>query len=504
MKKSVIKATGIVFLLSLVAKIIGFIKSMVEASYFGASVEMDAFNVTSGFVGNILYMLTTSIAVAFVPIYIQHKNIDDDRKKFATRTITVLCCCSLVLSAVLFLSSNLIVRFIAPAFDVEQQQLATSFFRVLLLGITFSLMANLFTSVLNAEKKYGFSAMSSLFNSIILILFIIAFSNKIGVWSLVLAMPISFFVQWIALYFVGHKYALISFKYGFKDENIRVLLIQATPILLAQATVEINQVVDRALLSGVAVGALTAVSYSAVLFQFVTALISMPISTVMFTELSEAGTNKDLPKIKGILDESSKIIILLSLPLIAITILCSEDIVSFVYGHGKFDAVAVNQCATGLRMYILCLLPVSIKTVLSRSYYGLSDTKHPMYMGVMEVALNIFLSVLFVKKFGILGVVGATAVASYVFIIVMLIDYSKRYINLLSKETVVSYWKIILSLAVMLGVLIIVSPFITFSPLISFIILASVGLSIYFVMLFIFKEKTIIQLVSAVKKMANK
>ena len=211
MRKSVIKATGIVFLLSLVAKIIGFIKSMVEASFFGASIEMDAFNVTSGFVGNILYMFTTAIAVAFIPIYIQRKN-DDERRKFATRTITILCLCSLVLVGVLLLTSNLIIRLIAPAFNVEQQKLAASFFRILVVGITFSLMANMFTSVLNAEKRYGYSSLSSLFNSVILILFIIAFSKRLGVWSLVLAMPISFFVQWLALYIVGHNYALISFK----------------------------------------------------------------------------------------------------------------------------------------------------------------------------------------------------------------------------------------------------------------------------------------------------
>ena len=504
MKKSVIKATGIVFLLSLVAKIIGFIKSMVEASYFGASIEMDAFNVTSGFVSNILYMLTTAIAVAFVPIYIQHKKDDEERKKFATRTITVLCCFSILLAALLIVASPYIIKIIAPAFDTEYQNLASSFLRVLIIGITFSLMANLFTSVLNAEKKYGFSTLCSLFNSIILILFIVLFSNSIGVWALVIAMPISFFFQWVALYFVGHRFALISFKFGISDKNIRILLLQAAPILLAQATVEINQVVDRALLSGVAVGALTAVSYSAVLFQFVTTLISMPLSTVMFTELSEAGANKEFSKIKSILVESSKIIVLLSLPIIVITLICSDDIVSFIYGHGRFDKIAIIQCATGLKMYILCLLPVSIKTVISRSYYGLNDTIHPMYIGILEVALNILLSFMLVNKFGILGVVGATAIASYVFIIVMIIDYSKRYISLINKDILLSYWKIILSIVVMVVVLFYINTLISLSHIFSFLFNTCLGFAIYGLLLFVLREKTIVQIISASKKALKK
>lgn len=91
MKKTVWKATALIFVLSFIAKIIGFIKSIFQASYFGASFQTDALNVADGFVSNILYMFTTAISVAFLPLYIKHKTGSrEEGKRFASRTITAL------------------------------------------------------------------------------------------------------------------------------------------------------------------------------------------------------------------------------------------------------------------------------------------------------------------------------------------------------------------------------------------------------------------------------
>lgn len=504
MRKRLFKATGMVFLLSLIAKIIGFSKSMIEASYYGASFEMDAYNVSNGFVSNVLYMLTTAIAVAFLPLYIQHSTKENKRKKFATRSITALCLLSLLLTILLLLSAPVIVRVIAPSFDFDQRELAAKYFRILALGIVFSLAANMFTSVLNSEKRFGFAALSSIINSIVLICFIIALSSQIGVWALVIAMPVSFFAQWIILYCIGKKYAYISLRYGLHDESIKLLVLQAMPILLSQATVEINQVVDRALLSGIETGALTAVSYSAVLYQFVTALISTPVSTVMFTELSEAGAAHDLNTMKSLLLDSFKLLIFVCIPIIIITVFCANDIVSFVYGHGRFGSSAIRQCTEGLSMYILCLLPSSIKSVLSRAYYGLNDTKRPMIFGIIEVILNIGLSVLLVKRFAIWGVVGATAISSFAFVIIMILNFNRIYIKTVELKNIISCWKVGIGTICILVLLYILKRTVQFAPLLNFAINTVAAFSVYFGILILLKDGSMKYLLSHLRQLFKK
>lgn len=497
MKSSILKSTIIVFAVSLIAKLIAFLKSIFQASMFGASIETDAFNISSGFVNNVLYMFTTAIAVAFVPLYIQHKNKND--KVFATKIITSLFCAALLITLGLIIIAPVIIKIIAPSYSDNIYNETIKYFRVLCLGFAFSLIANMYTNLLNAEKVYGYSAVGSIINSLVLILLMFIFGNILGVWVLVVSVPISYFIQWIILYIRGKEYAIISVKYGIKDNALKILAIQAIPILLCQATVEINQVVDRALITSLGAGALTAVSYSAILYQFATTLISTPLSTVMFTELSEAGAKEEMLSIRKILNDCYKILFIVCIPITIIIFFSSIDIVEIVYGHGNFNSDAVYQCALGLRMYGFCLLPVCLKSVLSRAYYGLSDTKRPMIFGIFEVILNIVLSVTLYKPLGIVGVVGSTAVASIVFIIIMTIDFNRKYIAVITPTVFKSYWKLSVSACILLIFMVNIEQLFLINYLLDFIVKVLLGIGIYIFVLIFLKDNTIFLIVKKSK-----
>lgn len=488
--RNIFKSTAVVFMLSFVSKIIGFFKSIVQAHIFGADIYTDAFNVANGFVGNILFMFTTSIAVAFVPLYIQRKKSGNE-KAFVCSTFTFFAVAGLVVTVILAIFSDPIVRLIAPSFNREEIEITSTYFRVLICGFVFSLIANLYTSLLNAEKIYGYSALGSVVNSIVLIVFVFLFYRIIGIWTLVLSVPASYLIQWVLLYRKGKQFGSISMRYGIRNENIKILLMQAFPIMISQATVEINQVIDRALLSSVGVGVVTAVSYSAVLYQFVTTLIGAPLTSVLFTELSEAGANGNKIAIGSILNLSYKLLVFICVPIIFVLLYSAHDIVEIVYGHGNFTIDAVANCSIGLKMYGLCLLPVCIKKVLSNSYYAVSDTRRPMVFGVLEVILNVCLSLAMVQKFGIYGVIGATSIASIIFFIVMTIDYNFKHIKFVSSKEVLSYWKFVAG-AVILGVCMnFVGHFVFQNVLIAFLVKSICAFLIYFFALLFLKEKTI-------------
>lgn len=499
MKKNVLRATLVVFVLSLISKIIGFLKSIIQASYFGSTLETDAFNLANEFVNNVIFMFATAIAVAFVPTYIQRKKTDKTRE-FAAKSITGLLIIAIMLTVAFIIAAPVIVWVIAPGYDGYIYNLTIRYFRVLALCFVFALLTQLYSSLLNAEKIYGYSAVCSIVNSLILITFIIAFSSRLEVWALVLAVPVSFFSQFIVLFLKSRKYVRIIIRDGIWDESIKKILALAIPVLISQASVEINQVVDRALLISLGEGVLTAVTYSIVLYQFVSALITAPLSTVIFTELSEAAANNDHDGIKSIIHTCFKLLAFICVPIVLIICFDSVDIVSIVYGHGRFDNTAVKNCAIGLRMYSLCLLPVCFKTVLSRAYFATNNTKRPMIIGIMEVALNIMLSILFVRRFEIVGVVGATAIACCIFILVMIIDYSRKFICLLTKNNILSYWKIFISGLVTGVILQLIKGVTTNSELTNFLFISIICFTVYLVLLLFLRESILIM---CLKKTTN-
>ena len=166
MKQSITKSQ--IFLLSIIAKIIAFVKSMIQASYYGATIQTDVYNMTNGIVSNVLYMFTTAVAVAYVPLYVQKKAKGENSYKFATVTIAAI-----GLTLVMEIFACPIMRMVAPGYTGEILSEAVVYFRVLMIGFTFSLVASLYQNILNAEKIYGYANFSSIINSTILITIII-------------------------------------------------------------------------------------------------------------------------------------------------------------------------------------------------------------------------------------------------------------------------------------------------------------------------------------------
>ena len=436
----------------MIAKIIGFAKSVIQASYFGATIETDSYNLASGIVSNVLYMLTTALAVSFVPIYIQKKSKMGKQKafEFASNVITVLLAGAVVLVVIFELVAPLVMKLVAPAYTGKILADSILYFRVLVVGYVFALVAALYQNLLDAEKIYGFSSFTSIVNSVVLIVVILLGASKIGIWALVISLPLSYFFQFLLLYVKGRRYGILAFRCNMRDETIRLMCLQGLPILLSQATVEINQVIDRSLLSTMEEGVVTAVSYAAVLYQFVVHIISIPISTVMFTELSQAGAEENIQYIQSALKAVIKVIILICIPIIIVVFLCSTDIVQFVYGRGNFGKHAVEKTALGLIIYIICLIPVTIKSVLTKAYYALNDTRRPMFLGILEVAMNITLSIMLAKKWGLVGVVGATAISSLIVVIVMILNFSKTYVCIIT-NVFKEYWKIVIATSLTMG-----------------------------------------------------
>lgn len=438
MKKSILKSTILVMCLTIVAKLFGFFKSVIQASVYGSNKLTDAFNIANGVVSDIIYMITTAIAFAFVPIYISKKKNDgiNSTKRSTAVVVTSLGLMALVMSFFLMLSAPVIMRIIAPAYRGNQLKITILFFRIMVIGIVFSLETSIYQNILNAEKKFGFSAFTSIINSVTLILFIVIGYKSFGIYALVFAIPCSLILQFICLYFMGRGYGKITLKYGIKDKTVRILMLQALPVLISNATLQINQAVDRALLISVEIGAVTAVSYGAILYQFVSSIIGMPISSVIYTELSEQSADKNFDAIKQCLNSVIKVLSIICIPIMIFIFFFSKDIVEIVYGHGNYTKRAIMQSAEGLALYGLCLLPVVIKQVLTETFYSLHDMKYPMIIGIFEVITNITLSVVLTPVFGIAGVVGATAIACIIFMIIVYFAFSKKYIKIFEKHDV--------------------------------------------------------------------
>lgn len=435
-KKTILQSTFLIFILTCIGKVMGFLRSILIAAYFGADSTTDAYYLAEGIVSNVFYAITMSISIAFLPIYLrvkQEKGLQEG-KKFSSRVLVNMTILSAVVTLLVMAAAPLVIRITASGYRGGQFQSAVLFLRIMSLGILFSLVASIMQNIMNAEKMYGYASISAIINSLVLITAMICFSDRYGMIALVVATPLSYVIQYIFLRIRSRKYVGFTLKYGIKDSNFGVLCRQAMPIFFSNATIEINQLIDRMLLVSIADGAVTALSYSALLFQFAAHILSMPISTVCYTEISQACAKKDMARVEELLRQALKMILLVGIPVAVVIYMVPGTIVEIVYGRGAYAGTAIIQTTGGLKFYAFCLIPYCIKQVFSKAFYSIEDMKTPMKMGVLEVCVNIGTSVLLARSFGVEGVVMGTAVASSIFSLVLVFLFNRKFVSLKLKQ----------------------------------------------------------------------
>ncbi|MCI9657007.1 MAG: murein biosynthesis integral membrane protein MurJ [Lachnospiraceae bacterium] len=430
-KKWLLGSAVTLFCLSLLNKGLGFIKSMVIASAFGATLQTDAYYVADGLLQNMLIPISEAVAVSFLPFYIGIKEISqEDSKAFASRTITDIFAVAFGLSICLYVAAPLFLRILLPTYTAEEVRLSTTYFRILVWGMCLYMSNHLLQSLLNAEKEYGYSSFAAMLNNMILAAVVFFLGKRYGLKAMAGAVLFSYVVQYLFLQMKSRRYGRLTFRYGFRDRRILKLFGQAFPIFFGNAIYELNSLVDRTLLSAMNAGAVTAVSYAAVLYQFASNLIGIPLTTIIYTELAESFAEGRMEEGGAKLEKGLHIGLLFGIPITLFVMISAELIVQITYGRGAFSAKAVAMTAQGLRYYGLCFMAYCTHSLLSRACYSLKDTILPMKIGIGTVGLNLILSIILSKFMGLRGVVLATAIADSLASVLLLFVFHRTKISL--------------------------------------------------------------------------
>ena len=402
-KKAILSSAVLLFVLSLVNKGLGFIKSMTIASVFGATIQTDAYYVAEGLMQNALIPISEAVAVSFLPIYITIKEKNkEEAHKFTSRTITDIFLLALVLSG----------------------------------------------------------------------------------------------TQYLFLQIRSRDYGQLTVRYGWRDSRIWKLCLQAAPIFFGNAICELNQLVDKSLLSGMETGSVTAVSYASVLYQFASNLISIPMTTIIYTELAESFAAGKKEEGGAKLEKGIHISLFFCIPLSLFVMIAANLVVEITYGRGAFDAQAVAMTSEGLRYYGLCFLAYCLNALLFRACYSLNDTMLPMKVGLGTVSLNIVLSIILAHFMGLKGVVLATAIANTLTCLVTLYIFNRTKLTIHLRRFIRPVLTIGVSSIVGLGACMLwMKSGIIANSILLFITSAMIHFGVYVVLVVIFRDEMALEVI---------
>ena len=432
MAKNISQAAFSVALLLIFVKVVGFLKQSVFAAYFGASKEMDMFLLTTEFLGEFSTAVFSGISISLLALYLEVLN-NKGRKEANILISNVLFIGIVIVTFLiifLYVFAPDLVKLIAPKYSPDDINTLNEYFRLVIFLLLNAYVSNLFIAVLDAEKRFLPSKCSGLILSISTVFACVSFSESFGIKALLYGFIAYYFLENVFLLFFVKKYVSFSIFKPFKDKRIKSLIFLSLPLFFSNAGVMVNNIVGKAVATGLGEGIISSLSYGQILFSTTHSIIIGSICTVLFSYFSEMVFRNNVENLKNELNRYLIIIVIVLLPISIIFITSSVELIDLLFGRGKFTELAIKNTALALSGYAIGLIFIAMRDILVRAHYAYQDTKRPMFNGLIAIAVNIIFVLLFAETYGILGItLGATIsyIVAFVLSIKTMANHIKNY-----------------------------------------------------------------------------
>jgi len=459
--KKITGAALIVMSSLVISRITGYVRTILINNLLTASQSdslLAAFRTT-----DLMYNLLIggAISAALIPIlsgYLARDEEEDGWKAVGT-FINVIFLSMVVVCILGVIFAPWVVTMTASGLHGSKRELTIQLTRILFPSVGFMMLAGMTNGVLNSYQRFAAAAYGpSLYNlgTALSILVLSRFGVKYIAFG-VLASAIMYFIIQISFAFPNFKY--YKPKILWKDSGFRRLFKLAIPSLAASAIAQINILISLNFISLFKDdGSITAYYNANDLWQLPYGIFAMGLGTALLPILSEKLALKQVGEFKDILNRGFKTILYLIIPSAIAFLILSQSVISVVYKwSNNIDKERIITAGAILMLFTAAMIAQSMLALLNRAFYAGNDTKTPLYVGVISIALNfVFCSIfLYTTDLGPAGMSLSYSIQSVVNMAIMMYIISKR-MNGMQWKKLMNYAGKLLGAAVIMGVVLFV------------------------------------------------
>ncbi len=389
----------------LISRILGLVRDRLLAGTFGAGEELDiyfaAFRVPD-FVYGILIM--GGVSAVFLPVfseYFEKKNGQGEKGEDAWKFTNNLLNCFLILlislCSILAVFTPWLINLIAPGFSAESKEMTISLTRIMFLSPIFFGISSIFSGILHYfDRFFAYSLAPILYNLGIIfgILFLVPHYGLYGLaYGVILGSLLHLLIQLPAAKKSGYKYSAIL---NFKNFGLTKLFKLMIPRTIGAAAYHINLIVITAIASTLTIGSITIFNFANNLQYFPIGLIGVSFSIAAFPALSKSWASGLKEDFLRVFSTTFCQIIFLVIPISFLMFILRAQIVRLILGSGEFGWLETRLTAASLGIFSLGIFASALVPFLARVFYSFQNTKTPVLISLVSMALNLCLCFLFV------------------------------------------------------------------------------------------------------------
>ena len=446
--EGVLKAAWLIALVTIASKLIGFVRDMVVANFYGATLVSDAYFYALQ-IPSLAIIILGGVGGPFhsaaVAVFSKLVGADDKPDKEVNRLYNTFLTCAFVFFALLavagFFFADKIMGLIISAGTPELVSLASLHFKIMAPIILIGGIIGIFYGLLIVHKQFILPNLSPMILSLSVIIAItLANNDKSGIVlasATTIGAICQILIQFPKLRQIGYRIKPnLNIKNNPQFKNICELLF---PAILSSTIGQIGIYIDMFFASNLVLGAWTAVVFANRIFQFPVGILVTAFLVPLFPIFSRLAGTGDEDSIRNYFNKGVGVLLFASIPMIILILLLAQDGISLVFERGAFNSNAVLMVSEALCFLSISILPYVFRDSITRVYYAYNDSKTPFLIATSAIALKAFLNWLLILKLN-MGIAGTTLSTSFVTLFnatmlgllahkIIKLDYKSLFIN---------------------------------------------------------------------------
>ncbi len=421
MSKGLLRSTTVFSAMTFISRVLGFVRDMVFAYFFGAHGGFDAF-VLAFKIPNFMRGLFAegAFSQAFVPVLSEYhaQRSEAEVKAFIDRMAGTLAVMLLIATVILEAATPLLVTLFAPGFveDPFRFELASQMLRITFPYMFLISLTAFCGSVLNSVGRFAAPA----FNPVLLNVALIGAAVVASAWFEVpvksLAWGVFFggVIQLLFLIpFVWRKGLLPRPRWGWRDSGVRRVLGLMVPALFGVSIAQIGLLMDTLFASFLPQGSISWLYYSQQLTFFPLGVFGVALATVVLPHLSRHHAKQSKEGFDNAFDWALRCVLVIALPsMVGLVILAGPLLATLFSLGGAFTAFDVQMASLSLMAFSVGIPGFMLVKILASGFYSRQNIKTPVRIGAIALITNIILNCLLFWPLKHAGIALATALSS--------------------------------------------------------------------------------------------
>jgi len=390
--------------LTMVSRVLGYVRDFFIARIFGAGLLTDAFFVAFK-IPNLLRRLFAegAFSQAFVPLLAEHKHQNEPDAKHLIDAVSTLLFVALAVTAAIGVAlAPLVVYLTAPGFALDPAkpfELTVSLLRITFPYIFFISLVALSAGILNTWNRFSVPAITPALLNVAFIVGAVFLAEHFDPPILVLAwavfaggvLQLAFQVPFLV------KLGLLPrWRLDFSHPGVRRVLLLMVPAAFGVSVSQVSLLLNQIFASFLPTGSVSWLYYADRLMELPAGVLGVAVGTILLPSLSKYHAAANPTEYGRLLDWGLRVTVLLAVPSAVALAVLALPLIAMLFQYGRFGVDDAWMTRQALVAYSVGLVGIILVKILAPGFYARQNVATPVKIAVVTLIATQLMNLAFV------------------------------------------------------------------------------------------------------------